>query len=797
MRSRHARWSGWDRLSGGSRPSQDAAIDLLPRVPLDELIGIAALLATQGHGAVITYSPKVFLPLTRLCRDVCAYCTFAERPKRLVAPYMSVEEVSTLARAGADAGCQEALFTLGDRPEERYAVARAALERLGARSTVDYVRHCAERVLADSGLLPHLNVGVLDEAELACLRPVAASMGLMLESTSDRLCQRGGPHFGSPDKIPARRLSTLSAAGRLGIPFTTGILIGIGETREERIASLMAIRELHDRYGHIHDVIVQNFVPKPGTRMAGMPGASLEEQLWTTAAARLILGPEMSIQAPPNLRAGDLSRLLECGINDWGGVSPVTPDHVNPESPWPSIATLESVTRASGRTLVPRLPLTPRFARRVEQWLVPAMAVHVRRRSDAEGFARDLAWHAGAADALPPSANAWGRKRRPRHPATRAVRALLKRVARGDALDATGIQGLFAARGADLEWVVSTADALRRDTVGDAVGFVHNRNINYTNICTFSCGFCAFSKGRGRGDLRGPAYNLDLEEVVTRALEARAAGATEVCLQGGIHPSFTGHTYLSVVRAIKSAAPDLHVHAFSPLEVQHGARTLGLELSPYLEALRDAGLGSLPGTAAEILDDRVRRVICPDKLTTREWLDVVEAAHRVGLRTTATIMFGHVDEPEHWATHLVAIRDLQHRTRGFTEFVPLPFVHMEAPLWRKGLTRSGPTLREAVLMHAVARLALHGAIEHVQASWAKLGIDGLALCLRAGADDMGGTLINESITRAAGGRFGQCVEPSTFARLAGELQRPLWQRTTLYSRVGTRSSRALEATCQV
>jgi FO synthase len=513
-----------------------------------------------------------------------------------------------------------------------------------------------------------------------------------------------------------------------------------------------------------------------------MPGAALEEQLWTNAVARLLFGVEMSIQAPPNLRGGQLSALLGSGINDWGGVSPVTPDHVNPESPWPAIDALESATRASGRVLVERLALTPRHATDAARWVEPAIATRIRRAVDGSGYAREDDWRAGAGKPLPGTASNWIAQAKDSLPrrVSRVVDSAISAARRGQALDHSALIALFAARGDDLVAVLHAANELRREAVGDAVGYVLNRNINYTNICTYKCGFCAFSKGRSSGDLRGPGYRLDLDEIARRAVEARSRGATEVCLQGGIHPTYTGETYLSIVAAIRAAAPDLHVHAFSPLEVAHGAQTLGIGTEEYLRQLRRAGLGSLPGTAAEILDDSVRQVICPDKLTTQQWLTIVEDAHRVGLRTTSTIMFGHVDGPEHWARHLLHLRALQLRTGGLTELVPLPFVHMEAPLWRRGVTRNGPTLREAILMHAVARLALHGIVNHIQASWVKLGLDGLELCLEAGADDLGGTLMNESITRAAGGNFGQGVEQADFTALAERLGRRPWQRTTLY-----------------
>src|SRR5208282_2242749 len=531
--------------------------------------------------------------------------------------------------------------TLGDKPEARYAAARTALDAEGAASTLDYLARMAKLVLDQTGLLPHLNPGVMDAVDLRRLKPVSASMGLMLESASDRLCERGGPHFGSPDKLPAKRLATLRAAGELGIAMTTGLLIGIGETRRERIEALLALRAIQDAHGHLQELIIQNFKAKPGTKMAAATEPPLEEQLWTIAAARVLFGPGMSIQAPPNLQPEALGSLVRAGINDWGGVSPVTPDHVNPEAPWPHLSDLERASEAAGRDLIERLALVPAYAARPEAWTDPAITPHVRRLSDSRGFARPDRWYSGAACELPPAAARWSRAHRPPARRSRAHGAprlgtIIGAARAGHTLNESDIVSLFGAEGRDLDALIGAADELRHESVGDEVTYVVNRNINYTNICLYHCSFCAFSKGQGSKDLRGPAYNLDLEEVARRTLEAAAAGATEVCLQGGIHPSFTGETYLNIVRAVKEAVPWMHVHAFSPLEVQHGASTLGLPLATYLEQLRDAGLSTLPGTAAEILDDEIRAIICPDKLRTDEWLNVIGTAHEVGLRTTAT-----------------------------------------------------------------------------------------------------------------------------------------------------------------
>ena len=766
-------------IEAGDRPDAAHAATLI-RAPAGELMPTAESLTLAGFGESVSYSRKVFIPLTQLCRDVCHYCTFAKAPRSLKGAYLTPEEVLAIARAGQSAQCKEALFTLGDKPEARYSVARRTLETLGATSTLEYLERMARLVLDQTGLLPHLNPGVMEPVDLQRLRPVSASMGLMLESASDRLCERGGPHFGSPDKLPARRLATLKAAGELRIPMTTGLLIGIGETRHERIESLLALRALQDTYGHLQELIIQNFRAKPGTRMAAAPEPALEEQLWTIAVARLLFGPGMSIQAPPNLQPEELDQLVRAGINDWGGVSPVTPDHVNPEAPWPHLADLARSTAAAGRDLVERLALGPRYAARPEGWTDGAITPRIRRLSDSRGFARPDPWFAGAGCALPAASAPL------RSGTSLRTRALIEQARAGRELSEADIVHLFSVEGRDLDELLIAADRLRRETVGDAVTYVVNRNINYTNICLYHCGFCAFSKGRGATDLRGPAYNLELDEVARRAVEAAAAGATEVCLQGGIHPSFTGETYLDIVRAVKAAVPGMHVHAFSPLEIQHGARTLSLPLAAYLERLQQAGLSTLPGTAAEILDDEVRAIICPDKLRTEEWLEVIATAHAVGLRTTATIMYGHVEQPVHWARHLRRLRSLQERTGGITEFVPLGYVHMEAPLWRKGRTRSGPTLREALLMHAVSRLVLHPLISNIQTSWVKMGAAGAALCLQAGANDLGGTLMNESITRAAGGVHGQELDAAQLQAVAQRLGRPARQRTTLYGIPGER-----------
>ena len=755
----------------------DDLIAWISRATLPELMTAAAARRDTTYGRLISYSRKVFIPLTKLCRDVCHYCTFAERPRAGRPAYLSPEDVLTIARAGAAAGCTEALFTLGDKPELRYHAAREALAARGHATTVDYLREMCALVLEETGLLPHLNPGVMTREEIAALRKVSASMGIMLESSSVRLCEPGGVHYGSPDKLPAVRLEMLRQAGELAVPFTTGILIGIGETRAERLESLAAIAALHCAHGHIQEVIVQNFRAKPKTKRANALEPDLEDLLWSIAAARLILPAEVHVQAPPNLSPGVYEKLIGAGIDDWGGVSPVTPDHVNPEAPWPAIATLAERTASFGKILVPRLPVYPTYAHAAERWLAPAIATRVRRAIDADGWARDDDWAPGLTT-IPRQAAPLLSEVDPQ------VEDIIAKVMGGRRLDAAEIVRLFGARDLDYQRVLTAADELRQAVSGEVVRYVVNRNINYTNICYYRCKFCAFSKGKTHEALRGTPYDLALEEIVRRAEEAWERGATEVCLQGGIHPDYTGETYLGICRAIKQAVPGMHVHAFSPLEVTQGAATLGRSLSSFLAELKAAGLGTLPGTAAEILDDEVRAVICPDKVNTAQWVDVLRAAHKLGLRTTSTIMYGHVERPISWARHLLVLRELQAETGGITEFVPLPFVHMEAPMYLRGMARKGPTLREAVLMHAVARLALHPLITNIQTSWVKMGPEGAALCLNAGANDLGGTLMNESISRAAGTQHGQEFPPEAMEALIGSIGRVPRQRTTAYGSVG-------------
>ena len=770
--------------------------DLLA-TPLPDLLAAAYSVRDQRTGNRITYSPKVFIPLTTLCNDSCGYCTFAESPARAAQLYLSPDQVLRIAKAGARRGCHEALFTLGERPEDRYPAALQWLAEHGYASTVEYLAAMCALVIKETGLLPHANAGAVTEDELAILRPVAASQGMMLESLNGELeCHRL-----APDKTPERRLATLEAAGRLQIPFTTGILCGIGESREDRLVALRAIAESHARHGHVQEVIVQNFLPKPDTIMRKAAACPSDEYLWSIAVARLILQPEIHLQAPPNL-SDDFGSLLDAGIDDWGGVSPVTADHVNPERPWPDLDRLRQVTEARGHTLAPRLTIYPEYALQPVRFLDPAMRFAVLDRADAESLGRDdpgahfpekvagtvdtgdgaevilvgdrsTAWYSGVGHE-PANLLAGARATSGR------VAEIIAGVRLGQEPGVEELAALFEARGPEVTAVAAFADELRRQAVGDTVTWVHNRNINYTNICTFKCKFCGFSKGPMSLNLRGKPYLLTLDDIADRVREGAERGATEVTLQGGIHPDFDGDYYIDVAKAVKDAVPEMHVHGFTALEVLEGARRLAEPLEQYLTRLKEAGLGSLPGTAAEILDDEIRAILCPDKVTTEEWLEVHETAHRVGLASNITIMFGAVEQPVHWARHLVRTRDVQRRTGGFTEFVPLPFVHMASPIYLQRKARRGPTFRETLLIHAVGRIAYHGFIPNIQASWVKIGEPGVRQLLQAGVNDLGGTLMDENISRAAGATHGQGMEPQDFKRLVDGLDRTLVQRNTRY-----------------
>ena len=758
--------------------SSQTAYDLVEVSCLDDIIAPAQKLRDDGFGSTITYSKKVFIPLTQLCRDVCHYCTFAKTPGKLDSVFLTVDEVLSIARQGEAMDCKEALFTLGEKPELRYRVAREWLNNAGFDSTIEYLTYVAGQVLEHTSLLPHANPGNLTAEEIQSLRTVAPSMGIMLESSAERLTQQGMPHFGSPDKVPEVRLATLKRLGEQRVPTTTGILIGIGETRAERIESLLEIRKLHQEFNHIQEVIVQNFRAKPNTLMAHAAEPTSEELLWTIAVARLIFGPTMSIQVPPNLNSDSLQPIVNAGINDWGGVSPVTPDFVNPEAPWPHLKKLARATEQAGKNLHERLTVYPRFIN--DQWLDESLMSDILKRIDAEGFPRTDDWAPGTV-ARPPQ-ELLHRIHVPMRSKNSSINETLRSASDRDLCESE-ITELFSARGRDFDAVVKYADELRNEVNGDVVTYVVNRNINYTNICYFKCQFCAFSKGKLAENLRGRPYDLSNEELSRRVVEAWVRGGTEVCLQGGIHPAYNGGKYLDVVRTVKAAVPDIHVHAFSPLEIWQGAKTLNRSLKEFLLELKQEGLGTLPGTAAEILDDEIRAIICSDKINTQQWLTVMRTAHECGIRSNATIMYGHIERPIHWARHLVQIRKLQQATGGFTEFVPLPFIHMEAPMYLKGQSRRGPTFREAILMHAVARIALHPHIQNIQASWVKLGREGVRAVLKAGCNDLGGTLMNESISRAAGTLHGQELHPQDMENLINSIGRIPVQRTTLYGSV--------------
>jgi FO synthase len=815
------------RARDGKALDQDEATALLHARggDLRALLGHAgrtrdAGLAAAGRPGIITYSRKVFIPLTRLCRDRCAYCTFATVPGRLQAAFLSADEVLDIARRGAELGCKEALFTLGDQPEARWSAAREWLDAHGYDDTLSYVRAMAIRVLEETGLLPHLNPGVLSWRDFQRLKPVAPSMGMMLETTAARLfTDKGGPHFGSPDKDPAVRLRVLEDAGRSGVPFTTGILIGIGETLAERADAIFAIRKVSREYGGIQEVIVQNFRAKPDTKMRDTPDAQLDDLAATIAVTRLVLGPQARVQAPPNLVGDQYQLILDAGIDDWGGVSPLTPDHVNPERPWPQIDELAAATAAGGFTLRERLTIYPPYLR--EPWLDPRLSRHVAALADpASGLAADgalprgLPWQepdggwgesSGRTD-LHVTIDTAGRTndRRDdfaevygdwREIAERAgsprpaldipaiarpgeVAGALRQAGKDPAAlsDAQAI-ALLGADGDDLDALAAIADGLRREVSGDDVTYVVTRNINFTNVCYTGCRFCAFAQRRTDAD----AYTLSLEQIGDRAAEAWAAGATEVCMQGGIHPDLPGTAYFDIAAEVRRRAPDMHIHAFSPMEVMNGVSRTGLPLREWLVRAREAGVGSLPGTAAEILDDDVRWVLTKGKLPAADWAEVITTAHDLGIPTTATMMYGHVDTPAHWVGHLRVIRGIQERTGGFTEFVLLPFIHTSAPIYLAGLARPGVTRRENRAVHAVSRLLLHGAISSIQCSWVKLGDDLCREVLSGGVNDLGGTLMEETISRMAGAANGSFKTISDLAAIVAPLPgRTLRQRTTLY-----------------
>ena len=767
-----------------SKQELDHYISLFNSHELDDLMQKAKEVRGDDK-KVITYSKKVFIPLTELCRDVCHYCTFAKAPKKLDAPYLEPDQVLAIAEQGKAQFVKEALFTLGEKPEMRYQVAKDHLQKLGFETTIEYLGSMSKLVYEETGLLPHLNPGNMTLLEMEKLREYSVSMGIMLESSSERLCGKGGPHFGSPDKQPATRLQTMKNAGKLRIPITTGILIGIGETIEERIQSLLDIKNLHKEYGHIQEVIIQNFIPKENTRMKKHSPASKEDLLWTLSAARIIFGKDMNIQCPPNLNSEYLDQILDCVINDCGGISAITIDHVNPESPWPLIEQLEKITNNKGMELVERLAIYPEYIED-QSWYDKNLHSGILELSDSSRYGRHDQWRCGESLSIPASGkhDLWVNKKS--GDVSHEIKKILDKSIHGFDLDHDEITKLFHTRGDDYHLVLNHADRLRQKINGDEVTYVITRNINYTNICKYSCHFCAFSKGKTKENLRGKPYLINNDEVADRALEAWSKGAHEVCLQGGIHPHYDGYTYIDICKAIKERVPEIHIHAFSPLEVTHGASSLGLPIDEYLQKLKEAGLSTMPGTAAEILDDAVRENICPDKLTSEEWINVIKTAHRVGIKTTSTIMFGHTEQPADWSTHLIKLRDLQKETGGITEFIPLPYVSMESPMYKRGNSRPGPTFNEVLLMHAVSRIALNPHIKNIQASWVKLGKEGALSCLNAGVNDMGGTLMNESISRAAGSIHGQEFEATKMEEFIRNSERRPQLRNTIYEPIQSR-----------
>ena len=820
---------------GASLDASEATVLLHARgAHLDDLLASAARvrdagLVAAGRPGIISYSRKVFIPLTRLCRDRCGYCTFATVPGRLPAPYLSPDQVLDIARKGAELGCKEALFTLGDRPEDRWPTARTWQHAHGYDDTLSYVRAAAIQVLEQTGLLPHLNPGVLTWQDFQRLKPVAPSMGMMLETTAQRLyAEPGGPHFGSPDKDPEIRLRVLEDAGRCGVPFTTGILVGIGETYAERAHSLFAIRQVSRRYNGIQETIVQNFRAKPDTRMRNVPDAELEDLAATIAVARLVLGPRMRIQAPPNLVDAQYELMLRAGIDDWGGVSPVTPDHVNPERPWPEITELALRTAQAGFRLAERLTIYPEYILAGEPWLDPRLRAHVMALADSQGMASEgrlphgLPWQEPDGGTLVASGRTdlhvdidvtgrtndrrgdfdavygdWAELRTRATAAHAAKRSLVRfdtdmlAALRHAADNPAGIGdeealALLSADGPALEALAKLADDIRRDVVGDTVTYVVTRNINFTNVCYTGCRFCAFAQRRTDAD----AYALSLEQVGDRAEEAWQAGATEVCMQGGIHPDLPGTAYFDLAAEVKRRCPPMHVHAFSPMEVMNGAARTNMPVRDWLVRAREAGVDSHPGTAAEILDDDVRWVLTKGKLPTAAWVDVITTAHGLGIPTTATIMYGHVDTPAHWVSHIRLIARIQAETGGFTEFVLLPFVHHNAPIYLAGVARPGPTQRENRALHAAARLMLHGLIRNIQCSWVKLGVDGCRQVLQGGVNDVGGTLMEETISRMAGSQHGSYKTISDIRAMVAPTGRPVRQRTTTYGEVPAERHRA-------
>ena len=760
----------FDRIDINDFVDHDLAKNL-SKIPLtDELLKESFDIKVAHYGKVISFSPKVFLPLTFLCRDVCHYCTFAKVPRKIDSPYMAMEEALEIAKKGEELGCREALITLGDKPELRYKAARDSLNALGFESTLDYVKSVSKEILNTTGLIPHLNPGTMDINEIEKLKDYSGSMGMMLESHSARLCQKGMPHYGSPDKDPNFRIQTLICAGQQKIPFTTGILIGIGETREERLQSLTVINNIFKEFGNIQEVIIQNFKAKKETLMENSDEPDFDELLWTISMARKILDPKISLQVPPNLNANNLVELLKSGIDDLGGISPLTIDHVNPEAPWPEISKIRKFCSKTNQHLLKRTTVSAKALQDSSLFFSKNIKSRLLNLTDASGYIKEDRWQPGVTEDLPQILLY------PKNISN--IKQLIQNIEKKDCINS--LANLFESRDGDFNYLRQYANELRGKLNGNTITYVSNRNINYTNMCIYSCSFCAFSKSTGAKSLRGKSYNISLDEIQRRVLEAISRGANEVCLQGGIHPKFDENTYIDIVKSIRDVSDTIHIHAFSPLEISHGANCANTDVKSYLLKLKEAGLNSLPGTAAEILDDNVREVICPDKINTNEWLNVIKAAHSIGLPTTSTMMFGHVENYHDIAKHMHELKSLQLESNGITEFVPLPYVASEAPMYLRGLSRSGPSFRESVLVHSISRIYFNESIKNIQGSWVKMGYAGLSYLLDSGINDVGGILMNETITRSAGARHGQELDLIYIKNIVESKNMKLIERNTKY-----------------
>jgi len=723
----------------------------------------------------VTFSRNFTLSLSRTCQCYCKYCAFATHQAHIHSP----EDVLGILEGAQKRGAKELLVLTGERPEVN-PVVKERLATWGHEDFTSYVAWACEEALA-LGILPHTNIGVLEQEDLARLREVTASQGLMLESVSERLMET--VHQGSPTKHPAERLRTIAAAGELQIPFTSGILVGIGETEEERVASLEALAELHSTHGHIQEVIIQNFVPHPRyygaevaaiaeqaskARWAGNGDSSSAEPVqvpaWANPVAleeikRLIgeakrLLPEVGIQVPPNLSA-HWPELVEAGATDLGGLS-ANGDHISPEEPFPSPHQVRKELAPRGYALTERLCVYPRYMEPawLEQGVLDVIKLKYWSFIPRKGSGRRS--EEILAPELAPQAIAKGRE--------------------GEELSEDELTALFAeTRPAVIEEMRQAADELRAELAGETVTFIVNRNINFTNVCTVGCAFCGFGQGRRSPD----AYEVSEQDFAARISEAVSFGATELCMQGGIHPELTLEEYGRWLALAKQVAPALHLHAYSPMEIDWACERSGKEPAEVFAYLIERGLGSTPGTAAEVLDDGVRQRISPNKLPVARWIEIIEASHRAGLRSTATVMFGHIEEPRELARHMRIIRGLQERTGGITEFVPLSFIPFNTLLGRThGIEEI--TIQENLKHTAAFRLALGKSITNLQASWVKMGLEGATEALRWGVNDLGGTLMEENISRMAGADHGVRLEPAQLIEAAHRAGRPAAQRTTLY-----------------